>query len=53
VKDDIFMKPLSRTYVFFILLFFGALLLIGINMNEVSSVWEKAAKICLSCIGIG
>jgi hypothetical protein len=35
------------------LLFFAVLLLIGINMNEVSSVWEKAVKICLSCIGIG
>jgi hypothetical protein len=35
------------------LLFFAVLLLIGINMNELSSVWEKAVKICLSCIGIG
>jgi hypothetical protein len=47
------MKPLSRTYAFFVLLFFAVLLLIGINMDEVSSVWEKAVKVCLSCIGIG
>jgi len=35
------------------LLFFTVLLLIGINMDEVSSVWEKAVRICLGCIGIG
>jgi hypothetical protein len=35
------------------LLIFTILLIIGINMGEVSSVWEKAVKVCLSCIGIG
>ena len=38
-----------------LLLFFFFLLLMvaGINAGEVSSVWEKAVNICLSCIGVG
>ncbi len=29
------------------------LFIFGINSGEPSSVWEKAVRICLSCIGIG
>ena len=37
----------------FLAAFFLLLCLAGINLGEVPSVLEKAARICLSCIGIG
>ena len=43
----------SRKTPFLLLLLFLVLLLVGINVGEVSAVWEKAVRICLSCIGIG
>lgn len=43
----------SRKAPFLLLLLFLVLFLIGINMGEVSAVWEKAVRICLSCMGIG
>lgn len=35
------------------LVFFVILFLVGLNAGEVTSVWEKAVRVCLSCIGIG
>lgn len=29
------------------------LIVIGLYRDEISLVWEKAANICLECIGIG
>lgn len=43
----------SRKTPFLLLLFFLFLFLVGINVGEVSAVWEKAVRVCLSCIGIG
>ena len=43
----------SRKTPFLLLFFFLFLFLVGINMGEVSAVWEKAVRVCLSCIGIG
>jgi hypothetical protein len=43
----------SRKTPFLLLLLSLVLLLIGINVGEVSAVWEKAVRVCLSCIGIG
>jgi hypothetical protein len=36
-----------------LMLLFGVLLIIGINLGEAQAVLEKATEICLSCIGIG
>ena len=36
-----------------LMLVFGLLLLIGVNLGEVEVVLEKATELCLSCIGIG
>jgi hypothetical protein len=47
------MKQESRKTPFLLLIIFLILSIIGINMNEVSAVWEKAVRICFSCIGIG
>lgn len=44
-------KETSRAAV--LVLVFAGLLLAGINLGEVPVVLEKAARICLSCIGIG
>jgi hypothetical protein len=43
----------SRKTPFLLLFLFLVLLLVGINVGEVSAVWEKAVRVCLSCIGIG
>jgi len=43
----------SRRRPFFIMLVFLLLAIIGINVGEVPAVLEKAARLCLSCIGIG
>jgi uncharacterized membrane protein YsdA (DUF1294 family) len=47
------MKHKTRKTPFLLLLFFLILSIIGININEVSAVWEKAVGICFSCMGIG
>jgi len=31
----------------------GLLIALGIWAGEVAALWEKAAHVCLSCIGIG
>ena len=36
-----------------LMLVFGLLLVIGINLGEVQVVLKKATALCLSCIGIG
>ena len=36
-----------------LLLGFLVLFVVGLNSGEVGAVFEKAATICLSCIGIG
>ena len=43
----------TRTTPFVLMLVFSLLLVIGINLDEVQVVLEKATEICLSCIGIG
>ena len=43
----------TRKSGFLLLLLFLTFLVIGINTEEVATVWEKAVNICLSCIGIG
>ena len=47
------MKQESRKIPFVVLVIFIVLFIIGININEVSAVWEKAVQICFNCIGIG
>jgi len=47
------MKQESRKIPFVVLVIFIILFIIGININEVSAVWEKAVQICFNCIGIG
>ncbi|MFO7718435.1 MAG: CD1871A family CXXC motif-containing protein [Thermodesulfobacteriota bacterium] len=36
-----------------LLIGFLVLFVVGLNAGEVSAVFEKAATICMSCIGIG
>jgi hypothetical protein len=43
----------ARPVSFLVLMIFVILLILGINLEEVPVVLEKAASICLSCIGIG
>ncbi|MBW2020283.1 MAG: hypothetical protein JRI58_11025 [Deltaproteobacteria bacterium] len=43
----------KRKIPFLLMILFVTLLVLGINLGEVSSVLEKATKLCLSCIGIG
>jgi len=43
----------KRKFPFLLLILFALILVLGINLGEVPSVLEKAARICLSCIGIG
>lgn len=38
---------------YLVLLVFLILFILGINLGEVDSVFEKGVAICLSCIGIG
>ncbi|MDH3394444.1 MAG: hypothetical protein OEL66_10590 [Desulfobulbaceae bacterium] len=45
--------PTLRKSPLYLGLFFLALLLIGIAIDEPSRVLEQAKQICLSCIGIG
>ena len=47
------MADQSRKLPFFLFLLSLCLLVLGINLGEVPVVLEKAARICLSCIGIG
>jgi len=46
-------KSTSRNLPFLLLILFLVLFIVGINLGEVSAVWEKAVRVCLSCIGIG
>ncbi|MBU4463179.1 MAG: hypothetical protein L6247_07470 [Desulfobacteraceae bacterium] len=43
----------KRAFPFLLIILFLILILLGINLGEVSIVMEKATKICLDCIGIG
>ena len=43
----------KRKLPFILVMLFLALLVIGINLGDVSSVFEKAIRVCLSCMGIG
>jgi len=45
--------PKIRPAPLVLMLVFCALLVLGINLGEVQAVLEKAAELCLSCIGIG
>ncbi len=48
------MKQWIRTYRSYLLLAISlACFLLGIYRNEVASVYQKAIRICLECIGIG
>jgi hypothetical protein len=47
------MAAKKRKLPFILVMLFLALLLIGINLGDVSSVFEKAIRVCLSCMGIG
>lgn len=47
------MAKQSSRLPFVLLLGFVVLFLVGLNTGEVGAVFEKAATICLSCIGIG
>jgi len=38
---------------FLVILLFLFLFLAGLNLGEPAFVWERAVRICLSCIGIG
>ncbi|MDI6687521.1 MAG: CD1871A family CXXC motif-containing protein [Desulfobacterales bacterium] len=43
----------KRAFPLLLIILFLVLILLGINLGEVSTVMEKAIKICLDCIGIG
>lgn len=43
----------NRKLPFILMSVFTILLVVGINLGEASAVFQKAVKICLSCIGIG
>jgi hypothetical protein len=43
----------KRAFPFLLIILFLILILLGINLGEVSTVLEKATRICLDCIGIG
>ncbi|GAU09163.1 CD1871A family CXXC motif-containing protein [Desulfoplanes formicivorans] len=43
----------STLISYLVLFFFLVLFILGINLGEVDSVFEKGVAICLSCIGIG
>jgi hypothetical protein len=47
------MNHKTRKIPFLVLLIFLILSIIGININEVTAVWEKAVGVCFSCMGIG
>jgi hypothetical protein len=47
-------KKMKKRNLPFLLMILSALLIVlGINLGEVSAVVDKAIKICLSCMGIG
>jgi len=53
-EDQTMETPSAPRKLPYILLLLSILLLLaGINAGEVASVWEKAVRICYSCIGIG
>lgn len=45
--------PPKRAFPFLLIILFLILILLGINLGEVSTVLEKATKICFECIGVG
>jgi hypothetical protein len=47
------MAPKKNIVPFVLIVLFALFLAIGINLGEVSSVLEKAIRVCLSCMGIG
>lgn len=48
------MKTKTRVIISFAVLAFSAVLItVGIINGEAASVFQKAVKICLECIGIG
>jgi len=47
------MTASPRHLSFFLFFLFLCLLVLGVNLGEVPVVLEKAASVCLSCIGIG
>ncbi|MBN2688312.1 MAG: hypothetical protein JXR85_09075 [Deltaproteobacteria bacterium] len=47
------MKKKIKKTPFVLFFIFLAMFIIGINVNEASAVWEKAVRVCFSCIGIG
>jgi len=47
------MTAKKRKISFLLIIFFLTLFVLGINLGEVSTVLEKATKICLDCIGVG
>ena len=46
-------KMKKRNLPFLLMILFALLIVLGINLDEVSAVIDKAIKICLSCMGIG
>ena len=47
------MATVKRRLPFILVILFLVLLVIGINLGDVSWVFEKAIRVCLSCMGIG
>jgi hypothetical protein len=47
------MATVKRRVPFILVILFLVLVVIGINLGDVSSVFEKAIRVCLSCMGIG
>ncbi len=42
-----------KKFKIFLLIFFGILIIFGIILKEPQFIFNKAIKICLSCVGIG
>lgn len=45
---------MNKQFLKYIILFVAIVLLVaGFYRDEITIIWEKAANICLECIGIG